>query len=102
MDYVISNTPVLNCITNFKLLKGYEPEYDHRYLSLTLNLFIHTSHMQEIGERKRHTHFHRSNVDLLLRDLEMDLGSMTYNNNSEQIHYKFTTTLSTTVSNFLY
>lgn len=100
LDYAISNTHVLNHITNFELLDDYEFDSDQRTLSLTLNLVIHTSHMQETIESQRRTHFDRSNIDLFLKDLERDLGSLTYNNNIDQIYYKFTTTLSTTINKF--
>ena len=56
--------------------------------------------MQENSERKSHIHFDRSNVDLFLRDLDRDFGSLTYNNNIDQIYYHFTTTLSTTTIKF--
>lgn len=45
VDYVISSIHLLNCITNFELLNGYEPESDHKPLSLSLNIVMHTTHM---------------------------------------------------------
>jgi len=99
MDYAISDIHVLNHITNFELLNGYESNFDsdHRSLSLSINLAMHTTHMQENKERKNHIHFDRSKANLFLRDLERNLGSLTYNNNIDQIYYHFTTTLSTTI-----
>ena len=101
MDYVIFDTHVLNRITNFELLNRYESDSDHIPMPLSLNLVMHTTHMQETSENKRHIHFDRSKVKLFLRDLGRDLGSMTYNRNIDQIYYHFTTTLSTTINNFL-
>lgn len=101
MDYVISEIHVLNHVTNFELLNMYELDSDHRPLSLRLNLSMRTTHMQENSESKSHIHFNKSNVDLFLRSLERNLGSLTYNNNINQIYYHFTTTLSTTITNSL-
>lgn len=100
MDYAIYDTHVLNRIANFELLNGFEPNYDHRPISLSLNLGMHTTHMQETGERKRHIHLDGSKVVLFLRDLERDLGYLTYNINIYQIYYHFTTTRSTTINKF--
>ena len=100
VDYAISDILVLNHITNFELLNGFEPDSDHRPMSLSLNLAMHTTHMQENNERKIHIHFDRSKNDMFLRDLEMDLGTMNYNNNIDQFYYHFTTILSNTISKF--
>lgn len=97
MDYVISDIHFLKHITNFELLNGYNHDCDQRPLSLSLNLVTHTTHMQEKNERQSHIHFDRSKGDLFLRDLERNLGSLTYNNNIDKIYYHFTTTLSTTI-----
>ena len=43
--YVISDILVLNHITNFDLLNGFKPDSNHRTLSLSVNLSIHTTHM---------------------------------------------------------
>ena len=51
-DYDISDTHVLNHIKNFELLNGYDPESDHIYLPLSLNLVMYTTDMHETSERK--------------------------------------------------
>ena len=61
---------------------------------------MHTTHMQETNERKRHIRFDRSKIDLFLGDLERDLGPMNYNNNIDQIYYYFTIILSSTINKF--
>lgn len=95
MDYVIFDTHVLNRITNFEQLTRYEPNSDNIPFSLSLNLVMHTTHIVDTSERKIHIHFKRSNVNLFLRDLERDLGSLTYNNNINQIYYHFTIEIAT-------
>lgn len=100
MDRVISNTLVLNCITNFEILNGFELDSDHKPLSLSLNLVMHTTHMQETSERKRNIWFDKSKANLFLRDLESDLGSLAYNSNIDQMYYHLATTLSTSIRNF--
>jgi len=99
MDYAISDTHVLNRIRKFELLNRYEPGSDYKPLSLSLNIVMHTTHMEETHGSKRNIRFNTSNVDIFLRDLEMDLGSLTYNNNIDQLYYNCTTTLSTTITN---
>lgn len=100
MDQSIFDTHFLDRIKNFELLNRHEPDSNHKPLSLSPNLVMHTTHMQETNKSKRHIHFNRSNVDFLLRDLERDLDSLTYNNNIDKIYYHFITTLSTTSSKF--
>ena len=51
------------------------------------NIVMHTTHMQKNIEIKRHIHFDRRKANLFLRDLERDLGSMTYNRDIVQIYY---------------
>lgn len=99
VDYAISDTQVLNCLVNFDLLNDHEPNSDHIPLSLTLNLDMHTRHIQKNGENQRHIHFDKSKEDLL-KYLTRDLGSLTYNDNNDHIYHNFTTTLSTTINKF--
>lgn len=86
LDYAICDTHVINCMENFEHLNEHEPESDHRALSLTLNLVMHTYHMQNISESQRHTGFDRSKTYIFLKDLKRHLGFLTYNNNIYQTY----------------
>ena len=97
VDYEISYTHVLNCIVIFELLNDREPNYYHKHVSLTLNIDMHTNHMQKNCEIQRHIHFDKSKIDLFLKDLKMDLGFLMYNDNIDNIYHKFSMTLSTTI-----
>ena len=81
MDYAISDTWVLNCIVNFDLLDDPEHDSDHKPLFFTLNIDMHTNHMQNKGESQTNTHFDKSKMDLFLKYLIRDLGLLTYNDN---------------------
>jgi len=61
---------------------------------------MHTTHMQETSESKRHIQFYISNENLFLGDLERDLCSMAYNNHIDTIYYHFTTTISIIINKF--
>ena len=100
VDYVISDTHALNCITSFDILSFYWFDSDQKPLYLTLNLSIHLRKMQEACEIQRHTHFDQSYTDLFLKDIKRELSPLTYNNNIDQIYYNSNTTLSTTIKKF--
>lgn len=53
VGYTISDTHALNCIVSLDLLNDHKPDSDHRPLSLTLNISMHTNHMQKNNEFQR-------------------------------------------------
>jgi len=57
-----------NNIVNSDLLNDEEPNSDHRHLTLTLKFDIHTNHMQDKCESQRNLLFHKSKMDLFLKD----------------------------------
>ena len=100
IDYVISDTHVLNCIVKLNILNDHKHDYNHRPLSLTLKLGIHINQVQKNGEIQKHIHFNKSKNDLFLQDLKRNLGYLKYNDNIDLIYHDFTTTLSTTINKF--
>jgi hypothetical protein len=49
---------------------------------------------------QRHQFFENSKVDLFLKDLNIELNSLSYKNNIEYIYNNFTITLSTSINKF--
>lgn len=66
VDYTISDTHVLNCFANFELLNDHEINYDHKPLSLTPNLVMHTNHREKNCENQMNNRFDKSKKDLFL------------------------------------
>jgi hypothetical protein len=100
VDYVIYDIPVSNQITTFDLLNDYEPNYDHKTLTLTLKFSMHKSTIEENYENQRHLHFDKSKFDIFLKDLNSKLKLLTYKDNIEELYHNFTTTLSTSINKF--
>ena len=79
VDYVICDIPVSNRITTFDFLNDHEPDSDHKPLTLTINFAMHKSAIEENFDNKRQLHFHKSKVDIFLKDLNSKLHLLTYN-----------------------
>lgn len=100
MGYVIFDIPVSNKIVNFDVLNGHDHEFDHRHLTLTLNISMHNGDMQENCQSQRHLVFYKSKMDLFLMDLIRGSHLLNYTDNIKNIYHNFTTTLSTSISKF--
>jgi hypothetical protein len=100
VDYVIFDILVSNQITTFDLLNDHEPDSDHKPLSLTLKFSMHRSTIEENYDNQRNLGFDKSNVDILLKDLNSKLNLLTYKDNIEELYHNFTTTLSISINKF--
>jgi hypothetical protein len=98
IDYVISDIPVSNQIASFDLLNDHEPDFDHKPLTLTLNLSMHRSTIEDNFDNKRNLCFDKSKVDLFLKDLNSKLNLLTYKDNIEELYHNFTTIVSTSIN----
>jgi hypothetical protein len=63
VDYVIPNIPMYNQIVDFDLLNDHETDFDHRPLTLTLNLVMHKSPIEEIYGSQKNLIFDKDKVD---------------------------------------
>jgi hypothetical protein len=97
---VIYDISVSNQITIFNLLNDHEPNSDHKNLTLTLNISLNMSVIEENYDNQRQLRFEKSKVDLFLKDLNSELHLLTYKDNIEELYHNFTTTLSTSINKF--
>lgn len=67
MDHMIFDILAYNQIVNFDILNYHEPYFDHKPLTITLNVFIHKSPIEEKFDYQRKLHFYRSKVDLYFK-----------------------------------
>lgn len=66
VDYVISNLPLYNKITNFDILNNHDPNFDHRPLLITLNFVIHKDPIEDNAYSEKKLIFGRNKKDLFL------------------------------------
>jgi hypothetical protein len=100
VDYVIYDILVSKQITTFDLLNDHELESHHKPLTLTLNVSMHRSAIEENYDNQRNLGFEKSKIDLFLKDLNSKLNLLTYKDNIEELYHNCTTTLSTSINKF--
>jgi hypothetical protein len=100
VDYVISGILISNQIATFDLVNDYEPDSDHKPLTLALKFSMHRNTIQENSDNQRNLHFDKSKVDIFLKDLNSKLNLLTYKDNIEELYHNFTTTISTYINKF--
>ena len=83
VDYVISYIPVSNQMESFDLLNDHESDSDHKPLTLTLNVSMHRSAIEDNSDNQRNLFFDKSKVDIFLKDLNNKLNLLTYKDNIE-------------------
>ena len=61
---------------------------------------MHRSAIEENSDNQRNLCFEKCKVDILLKDLNCKLNLLTYKDKIEELYHNFTTTLSTSITNF--
>jgi hypothetical protein len=61
---------------------------------------MHRSTIEDNFDNQRNFHFDKSNVDILLKDLNSKLNLLTYKDNIEELYHNFIATLSTSINKF--
>jgi hypothetical protein len=99
VDYVISDIFISNQI-DFDLLNDHEPHSHHKPLTLTPNVSMHRSAIEENSDNQMNLGFEKRKIDFFLEDLNSKLNLLTYKDNIEELYHNFTTTLSTSINKF--
>ena len=100
VEYVISDLPLYNEITNFDILNDHEPDSDHRPLLITLNFVMHRDPKEDNPYSQKNLIFDRNKKDLFLNELKSNLLPLSRIDNIEDLYHNFTTTLSYSINKF--
>ena len=100
VDYVISNLPLYNEITNFDILNDHEPDSNHRPLLITLNFIMHRDPIENNPYSQKNLIFDRNKNDLFLNELKTNLLPLSSINNIEDLYHNFTTIPSFSINKF--
>jgi hypothetical protein len=77
---------------NFDILKDNGFEFDHKPLTLILNIVMHKSPIKENNGNQRHLFFDKNKAELFLKHLNNELNIISYKNNIQYLYQNFTTT----------
>lgn len=100
VDSVIYDIPSYNEIIKFDILNNHEPDYDHRPLTITFNLAMHSDYTEENFDGQKHLIFDKNKVDLVLDDLKNNIFPLSYMNTIENLYHNFTKSLSSSIEKF--
>jgi len=100
VDYVISDLPLYNEITNFDILNDHKLDSDHRHLLTILNFFMHRDPIQDNPYSQKKLIFVRNKKDLFLNELKTNFLPLSSIDNVEDLYPNFTTILSYSINKF--
>jgi len=100
VDYVISDLPLYNEITNFDILNDHEPDSDHRPLLITLNFVMNRDPIEDNPYSQKKLIYDRNKKYLFLNELKTNLLHSSSIVNIEDIYDNFTTPLSYSINKF--
>ena len=73
VDYSIFDIPIYNKLIDLNIFNDHEPDSDHKPLSITLNIAMHSDPKEENYHCQKHLIFDKNKDDIFLHDLKNEL-----------------------------